>query len=77
MMAKNYRLVESYPKDGKRHGEPVRNIAWTGPDKAGLKKAIADWCAVQHDFSESNTKRKPYAEYFTYHGSKRIYPYEI
>lgn len=73
----NYRLVEQYPEDGKRHEKTVRNTVFKGPDKDQLKKAFKEWCATQRDFSKENTQRKPYAEPFMYYGTKRIYAYEL
>jgi hypothetical protein len=64
----NYRLIEYFPIDGKYYGKRAHTTVWVGPDKAGFKQAIDDWYTQP---------RKPYAELFYYHGSRRIYAYEI
>jgi hypothetical protein len=65
---KNYRLVESAPKDGTRHGTRKRTQIFAGPDKRAFKQAIATYYEQPH---------KPYAEVFYYYGRDRIYAYEI
>jgi hypothetical protein len=65
---KRYRLIETAPLDGTRRGKRGRTAIWTGPDTAGLKAAIDEWCAGPH---------KPWSQISYYHGSKRIYAYEL
>ena len=65
----NYRLIEHFPEDGKRYGKNVHTTIWTGPDKAAFKQVIHDWY--------TQPRRPPYAELYYYHGTRRIYAYDL
>lgn len=65
---KHYRLIEIAPKDGERHGKKIRTKLFSGPDKVAFKQAIDGYHKREH---------KAWSEIAYYHGSKRIYAYEI
>lgn len=66
---KHYRIVEIYPKHGKRGDKRVREKLWSGVDREAWKREINAYYA--------KPERRPYAELLYYHGSKRVYAYEL